>query len=75
MRRFMNFVAGAFCGALVGSITAILLAPASGENLRQQIRQRSQSFRDEVRDAYQARVTQLEAELENLRTSPPKKTD
>jgi gas vesicle protein len=75
MRRFMNFVAGAFCGALVGSITAILLAPASGENLRQQIRQRSQSFRDEVRDAYQARVTQLEAELENLRTSSPKKTD
>lgn len=75
MRRFMNFVAGAFLGALVGSALAVLLAPYSGDELRQQIRQRTQNFRDEVKDAYQARVTQLETELENLRSRPAKKTE
>jgi gas vesicle protein len=74
MRRFMSFFAGALCGALVGSVTAILLAPASGEQLRQQIQQRTEAFRDEVKEAYQVRVAQLEAELENLRTHVPKKT-
>jgi gas vesicle protein len=75
MRRFINFIAGALCGALVGSVTAILLAPASGDELRLRIRRRTESFRDEVKDAYQARVTQLETELENLRTRTPKKTE
>jgi gas vesicle protein len=74
MRRFMNFIAGVFLGALVGSVTAILLAPASGDELRERIRQQTMSFRDEVKDAYQARVTQLETELENLRAPKPKST-
>ena len=74
MRRFFNFVAGAFIGALVGSTIAILLAPESGEELRNQIQQRTTQFREEVRDAYQARVTQLETELENLRAPQPKKS-
>lgn len=75
MRRFTSFVTGALIGALVGSVTAILLAPASGDELLKQIRQRTESFRDEVRDAYKAQVTQLEAELENLRSRPPKKAE
>ena len=71
MRRFMSFFAGAMCGALVGSVTALLLAPSSGEILQQRMRDRATSFRDEVRDAYDARMAQLEAELESLR-KPPK---
>jgi gas vesicle protein len=71
MRRFSTFIVGAVCGALVGSVTAILLAPESGEKLRQQIRERSEAFRDEIQSAYTARLTQLETELEKLRE--PKK--
>ncbi len=67
MRRFTMLVAGAFFGALVGSITALLLAPASGDELRRQLRQRLDDFGEEVRDAYAARRTQLESELESLR--------
>ncbi len=74
MRRFMSFIAGALCGALVGSVTAILLAPYSGEELRNQIRLRTETFREEVKEAYDARVAQLEAEIESLRTREPKKT-
>ena len=67
MRRFTSFIAGAMCGALIGSITAILLAPYSGEELREQFQARTSAFREEVREAYNARVAQLEAELEQLR--------
>ncbi|TFH34031.1 MAG: YtxH domain-containing protein [Anaerolineales bacterium] len=73
MRRFMNFIAGSLCGALVGSVTALLLAPVSGEEVRNQIRLRTENFRDEVSEAYRARVTQLETDLENLRTRIPEK--
>ncbi|MEA1978740.1 MAG: YtxH domain-containing protein, partial [Chloroflexota bacterium] len=62
---------GAVCGALIGSVTALLLAPESGEKLRQQIGERTGAFRDEVQGAYTTRLTQLEAELEKLRE--PKK--
>jgi gas vesicle protein len=64
----MNFIAGAFCGALVGAVTALLFAPYGGEELRSRARDRIDGFRDEVREAYQARIAQLEAELETLRS-------
>jgi len=71
MRRFGMLVAGAVFGALTGGIAALLLAPYSGEELRQQLRQRVDDFGGEVRDAYTARRTQLEAELESLRGRRP----
>ncbi len=71
MRRFSTFIVGAVCGALVGSVIGLLLAPESGEKLRLQISERTGAFRDEVQSAYTARLTQLEAELEKLRA--PKK--
>ena len=67
MRRFMNFLAGAMCGALVGAITALLLAPTSGEELQARINEQMKSMSDEIRSAYENRVAQLEAELASLR--------
>jgi gas vesicle protein len=67
MRRFSRFFIGAVCGALVGSVAAILLAPESGVRLREQILERTKAFRDEIQSAYTARLTQLETELEKLR--------
>jgi gas vesicle protein len=72
MRRFFSFFAGAVCGALVGAVTALLLAPVSGEELRRQSMERAEAFRGEVRDAYAMRVAQLEAELANLRKTEAK---
>jgi gas vesicle protein len=74
MRRFMNFLAGAMCGALVGAVTALLMAPTSGEVLQQRLRNRTSALRDEIREAYDTRMAQLEAELEALR-KPPKPTE
>jgi gas vesicle protein len=67
MRRFSSFVVGCICGALVGSVAALLLAPSSGDELRGQAEERIRSFSDEVRKAYEDRVAQLEEELEALR--------
>ena len=67
MRRFSNFIMGAFLGALVGAVAALLLAPASGADLQTRAREKLASLRDEVQDAYASRKSQLEAELESLR--------
>ena len=66
MRRFSNFVAGAFLGALLGSVAALLLTPYSGNRLREQASHRLDGLREEMNTAYQARRAQLEAELEAL---------
>lgn len=73
MRRFMTFLAGTLCGSLVGAVTALLLAPVSGDELRMRARERAQKFREEVEEAYQTRVAQLEAELDRLREKQPAK--
>ncbi len=67
MRRFLNFTAGAFCGALVGSVLALLLAPTSGEELMARARERFSELSDEMQAAYDTRKAQMEAELEKLR--------
>jgi gas vesicle protein len=69
MRRFMSYLAGSICGAILGAVVALLLTPASGEDLRQRARDRLIGLRAEVREAYDARREQLEAELESLRRS------
>jgi gas vesicle protein len=71
MRRFMNFTLGAFCGAMVGAVVALMLAPSSGEELRSTAVGRVKSLQSEMGQAYEARKTQLEAELEALRKRPP----
>jgi gas vesicle protein len=69
MRRFTSFLAGSMCGALLGAVLALLLAPYSGEDLRLRTRERLMGLRDDVREAYDARREQLEAELDALRRS------
>lgn len=75
MRRFMTFLAGALCGALVGSVTALLLAPYSGEDLQARIREEADTISDDIRGAYEARMAQLEAELASLRKSAKKEEE
>jgi len=73
MRRLLSFFAGAIMGGLVGATVAVLLAPASGEDLREQLRERSIRLQDEIRSAANDRRAELERELTALR-SPRKKS-
>ena len=67
MRRMFGFLIGIVVGGLVGSTIALLLAPEPGEELRTQIRERGQSFFNEVRHAADERKIELRQRLDEMR--------
>jgi gas vesicle protein len=67
MRRVFSFFIGATLGGLVGATLALLFAPASGEELRAQITDRSQVFATEIRQAANSKRIELQERLEILR--------
>jgi len=67
MRRMFGFLIGVFVGWLVVSTIALLLAPESGEKLRDELRSRSNGFVSEVKSAADTRRKQLEDQLAVMR--------
>ncbi|RPI32922.1 MAG: YtxH domain-containing protein [Chloroflexota bacterium] len=67
MQRVFNFLTGALIGSVVGATIAILLAPASGEELRAQMQERAQTLQTEVKSAAAARRAELEKQLAAMR--------
>lgn len=69
MRRITAFFMGALLGGLTASLLALLLTPYSGMNLRSKVIDRFGQIRSEVQQAAQQRRLELERELSRLRTS------
>ncbi len=69
--KVVGFLLGAALGALVGGMAALLLAPSSGNELRQQIRDRAQYVQDEVKRAADERRAELENQLAEMRAPRP----
>jgi len=67
MRQAFRFLTGAIIGGLIGLLVALLLAPASGEELRHQMRSRVAGLQAELKDAASARRAELERQLARLR--------
>ena len=67
MKRMFGFLIGILVGGLVGSTIAMLLAPESGEELRNQIRSRGEGFFSDVRQAADERKIELRQRLDTLR--------
>jgi gas vesicle protein len=68
MRRFLSFFIGATIGGLVGAATALLLAPASGQEVRAQISGRFQMFASDIRQAANTKRIELQERLDTLRS-------
>lgn len=68
MRRMFGFLIGILVGGLVGSTVALLLAPESGEKLRNEIRARGQGLIGEIQRAGEARRVELSQHLDALRS-------
>lgn len=71
MRSIFGFLIGLFVGWLVGSTLALLFAPKSGEQLRGELRARSNNFLGEVKSAAEMRRQELEKQLAELRAPRP----
>jgi len=71
MNKFLNFVAGAALGGLIGAAVAILVAPVSGEEMQAQIKARVEEIQNEVKTAASERRTELEEQLASLRQPRP----
>ena len=73
MRRTISFFVGVVMGGLVGATVALLFAPESGVELRNQIRERTEGLGSEIRQAMGDRRIELQERLDTLR-KPPVKT-
>jgi gas vesicle protein len=62
-----GFLIGIMVGALVGSTVALLLAPESGEKLRNELRARGEGLISDIRRAGEARRIKLTERLDALR--------
>ncbi len=67
MRRMVSFVYGMMLGGLIGATVGLLLAPDTGEGLRNQMKARAQQAKLDVKNAAAARRTELEQQLAALR--------
>ncbi len=67
MRKFASFILGAALGGLIGGMTAILLAPSSGNCTRQRLREYVEHIQLEVKQAAELRRGELQQQLAQLR--------
>jgi gas vesicle protein len=66
MRKAMAFVFGAVLGGMLGALTALLLAPYSGEELRSVLQQNVDNIQVEIKQAAQQKRAELEKQLQGF---------
>lgn len=71
MRKIIGFLVGLLAGAVVGAAAAILLAPYSGLELREQMRTRVQGLIEEGKRAAVARRAEMEAQFDAFKRGTP----
>jgi gas vesicle protein len=71
MSKLMGFLAGAMSGAIVGAVSALLLAPMSGHELQTRAREEFDNLVDDARSAAELKRVQLETQLEALKSPKP----
>ncbi len=68
MNKMFTFMAGALCGALVGGVTALLLTPASGNELKTNAQVRWDAALADARQAMADTQQELEEQFEQAKT-------
>lgn len=67
MGKFSSFLNGMIIGAIAGAAIALLLAPKSGEDLRDDIKREVDEILEEGRRASEQRQREMEEQLNRLR--------
>ena len=71
MRKLLGFMVGLLAGAVVGGVTALLLAPYPGTELQERVRTRVDELVEEGKRAAASRRAELQAELESFKRGAP----
>jgi gas vesicle protein len=71
MRKVFSFLGGMMVGAFTGGLLALLLAPETGPELQQQIRDYVDQLVNEGKDAARQRRLELEQQLEAFKKGKP----
>lgn len=66
MNKFASFIFGAFTGAMVGGILALLLTPLKGTEVRDRLGSSFVHVKNEVKTAAQTRMDELNQQLAKL---------
>lgn len=66
MKDTLNFLAGMILGAAIGAITALLLAPQSGAELRANIQEQAIAERQRLQALYEQQMAELQPQLDKL---------
>ena len=66
MRKAMSFIFGAVLGGVLGGLTALLLAPYSGDEMRSVIQKGVENIQIEVKEAAQQKRAELEDQLQDF---------
>jgi gas vesicle protein len=68
IKQPVNFLAGVLLGGMAGAITALLFAPQSGRDTRQQIQQKAAELRDQTTATVENTFAQVHARAGQLKT-------
>ncbi|NDJ77829.1 MAG: YtxH domain-containing protein [Chloroflexi bacterium] len=75
MRRIAAFVGGVASGTAVGTVLGLLLTPASGETMREGLRQHIANAREAGQAAAEQKQAELEARWQTLTTPQDRAED
>lgn len=67
MQKFFSFIAGLMSGSIVGATAALLLAPASGQELRQEAQARWEEALEEAKKAMEETRLRKEREYQMMK--------
>jgi len=62
-----NFLTGVLLGGVAGAVTALLFAPQSGQETRQQIQQKAVELRDQTTSTVENTVAQVQSKASQLK--------
>jgi len=69
MNKAFSFMAGALCGALIGSVTALLLTPTSGQELKENAQTRWEVALSDARQAMEETQRDLEIQFDQAKNN------